>query len=119
MRSPRTLSAVTILAVLIGALVVAGGAYAITEKITEGCVRPFCTTREASVPDGQQVIGANPLATFPSSLAGTWTGTIRQSDTKRWTLELRIEADQHVGSVRYPDLNCAGTLTLTSVTAET
>ena len=59
------------------------------------------------------------MAVFPASAAGAWTGTIKQSDGRSWRLELSAPAGAHVGSVRYPELGCAGTLTLISVTVNT
>lgn len=58
--------------------------------------------------------------TIPSDLAGTWTGTVRQTQPAlAVTVRIRLPAGKSAGSISYPQLGCSGSLMLVSVLAGT
>jgi hypothetical protein len=50
-----------------------------------------------------------------NAIAGTWTGTMTQSDGIKWKMELRITGGSPGAEVRYAELRCSGNLSLTGV----
>jgi hypothetical protein len=58
--------------------------------------------------------------TIPADLAGTWTGTVRQTEPAlAVTVRIRLTAGKSAGSISYPQLGCSGRLLLVSVLAGT
>jgi eukaryotic-like serine/threonine-protein kinase len=58
--------------------------------------------------------------TIPAGLAGTWTGTVRQTQPAlAVTVRIRLAAGKSAGSISYPQLGCSGRLLLVSVLAGT
>jgi hypothetical protein len=58
--------------------------------------------------------------TIPAGLAGTWTGTVRQTQPAlAVTVRIRLAAGKPAGSISYPQLGCSGRLLLVSVLAGT
>jgi hypothetical protein len=58
--------------------------------------------------------------TIPPNLAGTWTGTVRQTQPAlAVTVRIRLAAGKSAGSISYPQLGCSGRLLLVSVLAGT
>ncbi len=65
---------------------------------------------------------ASPVATpkIPASLAGTWSGTVRQTDPAlAVTVRISLAAGTSAGSISYRQLGCSGRLLLVSVLAGT
>jgi hypothetical protein len=65
---------------------------------------------------------ATPVATpkIPADLAGTWSGTVRQTDPAlAVTVRVSLTAGTSAGTVSYPQLGCSGRLLLVSVLAGT
>jgi eukaryotic-like serine/threonine-protein kinase len=57
---------------------------------------------------------------IPSDLAGSWTGTVRQTQPAlAVTVRIRLAAGKSAGSISYPQLGCSGSLMLVSVLAGT
>ena len=58
--------------------------------------------------------------TIPADLAGTWTGTVRQTQPAlAVTVRISLAAGSPSGSISYPQLGCSGRLQLVSVLAGT
>jgi hypothetical protein len=58
--------------------------------------------------------------TIPADLAGTWTGTVRQTQPAlAVTVRITLAAGKPAGSISYPQLGCSGRLLLVSVLAGT
>ena len=58
--------------------------------------------------------------TIPAVLAGTWTGTVRQTQPAlAVTVRIRLAAGKSAGNISYPQLGCSGRLLLVSVLAGT
>jgi hypothetical protein len=53
-------------------------------------------------------------AVFPTDAVGAWAGEYRQSDGKTFRMELTVNAGSDTAQVRYPELNCTGTITVQS-----
>jgi hypothetical protein len=65
---------------------------------------------------------ARPTATpkIPADLAGTWSGTVRQTDPAlAVTVRISLAAGTSAGTISYPQLGCSGRLLLVSVLAGT
>jgi eukaryotic-like serine/threonine-protein kinase len=65
---------------------------------------------------------AKPAATptIPADLAGTWSGTVKQTDPAlAVTVRIRLAAGSSAGTISYPQLGCSGHLLLVSVLAGT
>jgi hypothetical protein len=57
---------------------------------------------------------------IPASLAGTWSGTVRQTDPAlAVTVRISLAAGAPAGTISYPQLGCSGRLLLVSVLAGT
>jgi hypothetical protein len=62
-------------------------------------------------------VTASPTATpkIPSALAGTWSGTVRQTDPAlAVTVRIQLTAGSPDGTIAYPQLGCSGRLLLVS-----
>ncbi len=58
--------------------------------------------------------------TIPTDLAGTWTGTVRQTQPAlAVTVRISLAAGRSAGTISYPQLGCSGRLLLVSVLAGT
>jgi hypothetical protein len=58
--------------------------------------------------------------TIPTDLAGTWTGTVRQTQPAlAVTVRISLAAGRSAGTISYPQLGCSGQLLLVSVLAGT
>ncbi len=60
-------------------------------------------------------VTASPTATLkiPSTLAGTWSGTVRQTDPAlAVTVRIQLTAGSRDGTIAYPQLGCSGRLLL-------
>lgn len=65
---------------------------------------------------------ATPVATpkIPAELAGTWSGTVRQTEPSlAVTVRISLAAGASAGTISYPQLGCSGRLLLVSVLAGT
>jgi hypothetical protein len=61
-----------------------------------------------------------PTPTIPADLAGTWSGTVKQTDPAlAVTVRIRLAAGSSAGTISYPQLGCSGHLLLVSVLAGT
>jgi serine/threonine protein kinase len=78
-------------------------------------------TPAAAATDGQAskpapaTVTASPTATpkIPSTLAGTWSGTVRQTDPALTvTVRIQLTAGSRDGTIAYPQLGCSGRLLL-------
>jgi hypothetical protein len=79
-------------------------------------VAPVPTT--ASAHTSSAAPAATP--TIPADLAGTWTGTVRQTQPAlAVTVRISLAAGSPSGSISYPQLGCSGRLQLVSVLAGT
>jgi hypothetical protein len=58
--------------------------------------------------------GGDSTAVFPTDAVGSWAGEYRQSDGRTYQMELTVGAGSDTAQVRYPELNCAGTITVQS-----
>jgi hypothetical protein len=68
--------------------------------------RPVPATRPAS---------PTPAPTVPAALAGSWTGTVRQTDPSlAVTVQIQLTAGSSSGTISYPQLACSGHLLLVS-----
>jgi hypothetical protein len=57
---------------------------------------------------------------IPANLAGTWSGTVRQTDPAlAVTVRISLAAGTSAGTISYPQLGCSGRLLLVSVLAGT
>ena len=57
---------------------------------------------------------------IPADLAGTWSGTVRQTDPAlAVTVRISLAAGTSAGTISYPQLGCSGRLLLVSVLAGT
>ena len=62
---------------------------------------------------------ASPTAApaVPAALAGSWTGTVRQTDPSlAVTVQIQLSAGSSAGTISYPQLGCSGHLLLVSAT---
>ena len=62
-------------------------------------------------------VTASPTITpkIPSALAGTWSGTVRQTDPAlAVTVQIQLAAGSPDGTIAYPQLGCSGRLLLVS-----
>ena len=60
---------------------------------------------------------ASPTAApaVPAALAGSWTGTVRQTDPSlAVTVQIQLSAGSPAGTISYPQLGCSGRLLLVS-----
>jgi Hsp70 protein len=105
----RALVVAALLVVLLGGV---GAAYAANRHAT-GTPRDTGTPRATG--PGPAVTTTRPGIAYPETVAGTWTGTITQSDTRNWKIELRIAGGTPVAEVRYAGLGCSGNLNLIRV----
>lgn len=75
--------------------------------------RPETTESQAS-----ELPTPTPASEMPDTLAGTWEGSVtQQSSATTYTVEMTLfprNADEHVGRVTYPSLECEGYYTLES-----
>ena len=74
------------------------------------------TDRHASTA-APATVTASPTATpkIPSALAGTWSGTVRQTDPAlAVTVRIQLTAGSPDGTIAYPQLGCSGRLLLVS-----
>ncbi len=56
-----------------------------------------------------------PAPTVPAALAGSWTGTVRQTDPSlAVTVRIQLTAGSSSGTISYPQLGCSGHLLLVS-----
>ncbi|MGI5246747.1 Hsp70 family protein [Dactylosporangium sp. CA-139066] len=78
---------------------------------------PAAATPAATTPAAAQTPAATELA-FPSSWAGTWTGSYVQDNNKAYQMRVDITAGSKVGQVRYIEAGCQGTLTVLSVNGD-
>jgi hypothetical protein len=63
-------------------------------------------------------VTASPTATpkIPTALAGTWSGTVRQTDPAlAVTVRIQLAAGSPDGTIAYPQLGCSGRLLLTRI----
>jgi hypothetical protein len=62
----------------------------------------------------------SPIPTIPPALAGTWSGTVRQTNpTLAVTVRVQLAAGSSAGTVAYPQLGCSGQLQLVSTAGGT
>jgi eukaryotic-like serine/threonine-protein kinase len=60
---------------------------------------------------------ARPSPTVPASLAGSWAGTVQQTDPSlSVTVQIELAAGSSAGTISYPQLGCSGHLLLVSAT---
>ncbi len=60
-----------------------------------------------------------PTPTVPASLAGSWAGTVKQTDPAlSVTVQIQLTAGSSAGSISYPQLGCSGHLLLVSATGQ-
>jgi hypothetical protein len=77
-------------------------------------VQPSSSARASSA---AHTAGASPSATptIPAALAGTWSGTVRQTNpTLSVTVRIELAAGASTGTVDYQQLGCSGRLLLVS-----
>jgi hypothetical protein len=60
---------------------------------------------------------ARPAPTVPAPLAGSWAGTVQQTDPSlSVTVQIQLAAGSSAGSISYPQLGCSGHLLLVAAT---
>jgi eukaryotic-like serine/threonine-protein kinase len=87
----------------------------VTNRVSQhGPARPSSSARASTA---AQTASASPSVTLtiPAALAGTWTGTVRQtSPTLSVTVQIQLAAGASTGTVDYQQLGCSGRLLLVS-----
>ncbi len=103
----------------VGVIVVAAVLIATHHKSPPTTARPLGTDRTTA---SAHTSSAAPRVTpkIPAALAGTWTGTVRQTDPAlAVTVRISLAAGRPAGTISYPQLGCSGHLRLVSVLAGT
>jgi len=117
-RSRRVAWAVAF-AVCVGIIVVAATLIATHRHGTPTTARPVAADHTTA---SAHTSSAAPTATptIPAGLAGTWTGTVRQTQPAlAVTVRIRLAAGSSAGTISYPQLGCSGQLLVVSVLAGT
>jgi len=117
-RSPRVAWAAACVA-CIGIIVVAATLIATHRNGTPAPASPVAADHTTA---SAHTSSAAPTATpkIPADLAGTWTGTVRQTQPAlAVTVRIRLAAGSSAGTISYPQLGCSGQLLLVSVLADT
>ena len=103
----------------VGIIVVAAILIATHHKGLPTTARPVASDRTTA---SAHTSSAAPRATpkIPAALAGTWTGTVRQTDPAlAVTVRISLAQGRPAGTISYPQLGCSGRLKLVSVLAGT
>jgi eukaryotic-like serine/threonine-protein kinase len=106
-------------AACVGVIVVAATLIATHRNSPPTTARPVAADHTAA---SAHTSSAAPAAApkIPADLAGTWTGTVRQTDPAlAVTVRISLAAGSTAGSISYPQLGCSGKLLLVSVLAGT
>lgn len=106
-------------AACVGVIVVAATLIATHRNSPPTTARPVAADHTAA--SAHTSSAAPPAAPkIPADLAGTWTGTVRQTDPAlAVTVRISLAAGSTAGSISYPQLGCSGKLLLVSVLAGT
>ncbi|HTJ31597.1 MAG TPA: Hsp70 family protein [Dactylosporangium sp.] len=93
-----------------------GGSGANAAPTTVGAAQPTTPAAAVTTP----AAAAPPVAelAYPSSWAGTWTGSYVQDNNKVYQMRIDITAGSKVGQVRYVEPGCQGTLTVLSINGD-
>ena len=103
----------------VGVIVVAAMLIATHHKSPPTAARPVVSDRTTA---SAHTSSAAPTVTpkIPAALAGTWTGTVRQTDPAlAVTVRISLAVGHPAGTIAYPQLGCSGHLHLVSVLAGT
>ncbi len=103
----------------VGVIVVAAVLIATNHKSPPTAARPVVSDRTTA---SAHTSSAAPRVTpkIPAALAGTWTGTVRQTDPAlAVTVRISLAEGRPAGTISYPQLGCSGLLHLVSVLAGT
>jgi serine/threonine protein kinase len=76
---------------------------------------PAAAATDGASKPAPATVTASPTATpkIPSTLAGTWSGTVRQTDPAlAVTVRIQLTAGSRDGTIAYPQLGCSGRLLL-------
>jgi len=106
-------------AACVGVIVVAATLIATHRNSPPTTARPVAADHTAA---SAHTSSAAPTAApkIPADLAGTWTGTVRQTDPAlAVTVRISLAPGSTAGSISYPQLGCSGKLLLVSVLAGT
>ena len=77
--------------------------------------RAAAAARRSSTVHATRPASAAPAPTVPAALAGSWTGTVRQTDPSlAVTVQIQLTAGSSSGTISYPQLGCSGQLLLVS-----
>jgi hypothetical protein len=76
-------------------------------------VAPGTTATIEIDPSHDAGAGTGPRAlTFTDAMAGTWSGQLQQTDGRIWAMSLTIEGGSADAPVGYPEIPCAGMITM-------
>jgi hypothetical protein len=106
----RGLVGIIIATVVVAVLVVGVGRYA-----TAGCLSCADTPAINPATQGFEASRSPGPAVFADELAGSWSGTLVQSNKRSWKMTVRIDKGSGVATVTYPELNCTGQWQLKSI----
>jgi eukaryotic-like serine/threonine-protein kinase len=101
-------------AACVAAIAVAATLIVTNRSSQHDLVRPSSSARASSA---AHTAAASPSATptIPAALAGTWSGTVRQTNpTLSVTVRIQLAAGASTGTVDYQQLGCSGRLLLVS-----
>lgn len=115
--TPRRAAFVTACAACVAAIAIAT-TLIVTHHGPHPTPAAAATDTHASTP-ASATISASPSPTstpeIPAALAGTWSGTVRQTDPAlAVTVQIQFTAGAPDGSIAYPQLGCSGRLLLVS-----
>ncbi len=103
----------------VGIIVVAATLIATLRKSPATAARPVGTDRTTASAHTSSA-GPSAIPRIPAALAGTWTGTVRQTDPAlAVTVRITLAEGRPAGKISYPQLGCSGRLQLISVLAGT
>ena len=77
--------------------------------------RPSAAVHRSRPVPASRPASPTPAPTVPAALAGSWTGTVRQtSPSLAVTVQIQLTAGSSAGTISYPQLGCSGHLLLVS-----
>jgi eukaryotic-like serine/threonine-protein kinase len=99
-------------AACVAAIAVAATLIVTNRSSQHDLVRPSSSARASSAAH-TAAASPSPTPTIPAALAGTWTGTVRQTNpTLSVTVRIQLAAGASTGTVDYRQLGCSGRLLL-------
>jgi eukaryotic-like serine/threonine-protein kinase len=103
----------------LAAIVVAGTLIA-TQRGHRGAGRGAAAPGRTTAAASTRAASPAPAPAVPATLAGTWSGTVRQTDPELTvTVRVQLTAGTSAGTISYPQLGCSGHLLLVSAAGRT